>query len=341
MENHNTKKADAKTSKKAKVLLRSFVNFIIGNLIVGICFSLPMVYYGPFNNIKEMLVTTAMTTYRHQYIAKWFLSDSEIYSIMEKNKIDDNKNSNIGDIHIDYAKIKGGQESSTDGIEVKNINIDRFKGYMIIVDNPKRIELGVTDKLNKYGMTLDTLAEKNNSIAGINAGGFQDEEGQGNGGVPTGIVIKDGKLLFDDKKEDEVPLIGFNKDGVLILGKYTRDQIPKLNIKDAVSFSPFVVVNGEPTIKGGDGGWGIHPRTAIGQTKDGKVLLLVIDGRQPTWSIGATMKDVQDIMLEYGAYNAANLDGGSSSTIYMDGKIINKPSSKDGPRFLPTAFLVK
>ena len=76
----------------------------------------------------------------------------------------------------------------------------------------------------------------------------------------------------------------------------------------------------------GDGGWGVGPRTAIGQKKDGTVLFLVIDGRQPGYSIGATLRDVQDILFEKGCYIAANLDGGSSSTLYLNGKVVNKPA---------------
>ena len=116
-------------------------------------------------------------------------------------------------------------------------------------------------------------------------------------------------------------------------------QLKKLGIKEGVSFGPPLIVNGKPTIKKGDGGWGIAPRTAIGQKETGEVLLLVIDGRSLE-SLGATLRDVQDILLEYGAVNAANLDGGSSATMYFNGKVINKPSDKLGERTVPTAFIV-
>lgn len=96
---------------------------------------------------------------------------------------------------------------------------------------------------------------------------------------------------------------------------------------------------GEPAITQGDGGWGLAPRTAIGQKKDGTILMLVIDGRQ-VGSIGATLKDVQEIMLEYGAFNAANLDGGASSVLYYKNKIINHPCSQYGERNAPSFFIV-
>lgn len=125
-----------------------------------------------------------------------------------------------------------------------------------------------------------------------------------------------------------------------MVGKYTLDEIKNLDIKEAVSFGPALVVNGKPMIKSGDGGWGIAPRTAIGQKADGTVIFLVIDGRAIS-SVGATLKDVQNIMLDYGAVNATNLDGGSSTTMYYKGKVINNPSNPLGERMVPTIFYAK
>ncbi|GFZ31566.1 exopolysaccharide biosynthesis protein [Clostridium zeae] len=320
-----------------KISLNLF-NFIFANIIIGLIIAIPMVFYGPFKNIKELVVTSAMTTLNHQYLATLFLNETEIKSIMVSNKIDDSKNSNLDEISINNSVTADNQGDK--GIEVKEIQGNSFSGHLLIVNDAKRIQLGLTDNLGRFGMKLDDIVKKENAVAGINAGGFQDENGQGNGGVPTGIVVKDGKIVFDDKLEEKVSLIGFNKDGIMVIGKYSRSDITRLNIKDAVSFSPFLVINGEGVIKSGNGGWGIAPRTAIGQRKDGTVLMLVIDGRQ-IGSLGATLKDVQNIMLENGAYNAANLDGGSSTTMVVDGKIINNPSSKDGVRFIPTSFIIK
>ena len=91
----------------------------------------------------------------------------------------------------------------------------------------------------------------------------------------------------------------------------------------------------------GDGGWGMGPRTAIGQKKDGTVIFLVIDGRQPGYSTGATLRDVQDVLYEEGCYIAANLDGGSITTLYYNGKVVNKPADLLGERMIPTAFIVE
>ncbi|WP_160680005.1 phosphodiester glycosidase family protein [Clostridium sp. C8-1-8] len=332
-------------NNKIKKIFIGFCIFFICNSIVGIIYSVPMVYYGPFGNIRDMLVTSAMRTLSHQYIATWFLSKDEIDKIINKSKIDNSEKSEIADISIavsaqtDSVVNTDETKSRTEGVEVVNIDESRYKGYLLIVKDPNRIELGVTSNLNKFGLKLDDMAKENGAIGGINAGGFEDKDGQGNGGTPTSIVVKDGNILFKTQS-DSYSIVGFNKQGVLVIGNYSLEEISKLNLKAAVSFEPFLIVNGKTTIKSGNGGWGMSPRTVIGQRKDGTVLMLVTEGRKLT-EPGATLKDVQDIMLKYQAYNAANLDGGSSSTIYWDGKILNDPSSSDGVRFIPTAFLIK
>ncbi len=321
--------------------------FLIINIIVGCVFSVPMVYYGPFNNIRDMLVTTAMTTFSHQYFATAFLSENTIRQIMERNKVhDENKFSDESAIEVfnseNHQGNKAGneeQQEAGDKIELKNLSNGKYKAYMLIVSNPKRVVAASSDKLGKAGTKLSDLVKDYNAIGGINAGGFADDGGHGSGGTPTGFLIEGGKVLYGNDNQ-RFPLIGFNEDSVLVLGNYTLKEAKEKKIRDAVNFGPFLIVNGEPTIKGGNGGGGLQPRTAIGQRKDGTVLMLVIDGRRLD-SVGATLKEVQDIMFEYGAFNAANLDGGSSTTMFYGGQLINKPSTPAGERFLPSAFIIK
>ena len=142
-------------------------------------------------------------------------------------------------------------------------------------------------------------------------------------------------------ESEKVDFIGMTKGGNLIAGMYNKKELSELGAIEGLSFGPPLIINGEKVIKSGDGGWGISPRSAIGQKKDGTVLFLVIDGRQPGYSIGATLVDVQNIMYEQGAYIAANLDGGSSTTLYYNGNVINKPADLLGERMIPTAFVVK
>jgi len=305
-----------------------------------------LIRIGILPGIQRLLVTTSMTTLSHKYIAYIVAEPDTINRIMADNSVEETQevsNSNL--IEIDWEEERINKHTQLEKakplITVEEISGEGYKGYMMLISDPSRVFMAVPSSLGSYGQKIDKLIEDNNAIAGINAGGFADPEGKGNGGVPTGILIKDGKVLFRQEGLSEFHLIGFNKDNILVIGKYTMEEIEKLNIRDGVSFKPFLIINGNPVKIYGDGGWGIAPRTAIGQKDDGTVLFLVIDGRQPLYSIGATIKDIQEIMLRYGAVNAANLDGGSSTVMYNDGKIINKPCSSAGDRYLPSAFIVK
>lgn len=159
--------------------------------------------------------------------------------------------------------------------------------------------------------------------------------------MPIGLVMRDGEILNDNGGTSHVTGITF--DNKLVLGNMNAAKAKELNIRDCVSISnhigPFLIVNGEAQDIVGIAG-GTNPRTAIGQTADGKILLLAVDGRQPN-SIGATFSDLQDIMAQYGAVNASTMDGGTSTQMYYDGEVINVPYSPTGPRSCPTAFLIK
>lgn len=310
------------------LIIKSIFSFVLlGFIFIG------MVRIGAFPKFQEFIVTSAMTTLSHQYLADIVANRDRIQAIMESNKVVENYES------FDKSKIKENGVVSGDRVELTDISRDGYTGYMLTVTNPKRIFLGTPKMLGEYGSKISTLTKNYNAIAGVNAGGFSDENGKGSGGTPTGIIIEAGDIKYVDKSIETFNIIGFTKDNILIIGQYTLSEIKKLNLRDAVNFRPFLILNGKPVKMYGNGGWGTAPRTAIGQKEDGTVLLVVIDGRQ-IHSVGATMKQMQEIMMENGAVNAANLDGGSSSVMQFGDKIINSPSSPYGDRYLPSAFLV-
>lgn len=327
-------RADQKGTGKIR---RFFLKLLLGVMIlfiltIGAAYLL--IFRGPLTGFKELYVTTAMTTYTHQYLARWFVSEEEINAIMEKHKIPE-PTVNTDEKAVIVLKLIVKEKPALEYVEVSGKG---FKGYLLKVGNPHRVQLVATDQLGNRGLRVSEFVENYHAVAGINAGGFSDPGGVSFGGTPTGILITGGKIIHKDQLE-AYNLIGLDKNDVLVVGRYTLEQIEALGIRDAVSFGPVLIVNGEPMITYGDGGWGIAPRTAIGQTQDGTLLFLVIDGRQ-LGSIGATLKDVQDILLEHGAVNAANLDGGSSSTLVYQGEVKNEPSSSYGPREVPSAFIV-
>lgn len=208
----------------------------------------------------------------------------------------------------------------------------------MIVKDPSKVKVSVSAENfgDGKGMKIDEHVEKEGAIAGVNAGGFADENGMGNGGQPLGLVIKDGRVVSG--LETYSCVIGLDKDDKLVVGSMKGTEAVERGLRDAVSFGPVYIVNGKRSEVIGTGG-GVNPRTCIGQRADGAVLLLTIDGRQAT-SLGATHSDCIDILEEYGAVNAANLDGGSSTSMYYDGEIQNVPATVYGPRDIPTAFVV-
>jgi len=184
------------------------------------------------------------------------------------------------------------------------------------------------------GFTVAELVERFDAVAGINAGGFVDNDGRGDGSIPDSIVVYEGEI-YESYRGTRDGFVGIDDNYILHVGKLTVEEIQEKNIRYGASFGPVLLADGVPqeTVSG------INPRTAIGQRSDGAILMLVIDGRQVI-SLGATLQDLIDVFLEYGAVNACNLDGGSSSLMWYQGDYINNCASVVGIRPVPTTFLV-
>ncbi len=304
-------------------------------------------------DFKTFWIPTAMTTMHHQYLAYTLYSESEVHKVMSENYIVENNEQMDFDAIVigntaekshyssEYEEQIFTRDEDNDIYKIIRIEEPKFKGYITVIYDPKNVELVVPEKLGKYGQSVVKMCQNNNGLVGINGGGFEDLDGWGNGSTPYGAIIKDGQLIYQHPGGDG-GLIGFTKDHKMYL---THDN-PQVAIQngmwDAVEFGPFLIVNGKVSQIYGDGGWGTADRTVIAQRQDGIVLFLVIEGRQPGYSIGASMKDVQNILLRYKAFNAANLDGGASSTMAVNGKLYNRPSAggEYGGRTVSNAWIV-
>ena len=346
------KKVKRRVNKNVK---RTFI-LLFSLFIMGLSTGM-FILYGPYSWVRERLITTAMTTMTHQYLAKWFFDDETINDVLANNHvIEPDEDTNPNEINIDTGKTATKYSSKyekdilehdkDDLYKVINVSGSGFKGYLVAIYDPSKVKIATTSKLGISGQYLTTIAKNNKAVVAMNAGGFYDPTWTSNGSTPHGTVIKDGKIIWDyEDARVGGGFVGFNEDDVLILGRMSAYQaLNKYKMRDAIEFGPFLVVNGKASFVKGDGGWGIAPRTAIGQRKDGIVLFLVIDGRQAGYSIGADMDDLADIMVKYGAYNAANMDGGSSSALVIRDKIYNKPccaKGQNGLRGIPTAWIVE
>ena len=310
--------------------------------------------YGPYSGFRNFLITTAMTTMNHQYLAKMFYSNETIEKILEENKIiEPNQDTDLSIIDTSdittkvykdkYEKeiLEHKKEEKYKMIEVSGKN---YSGYLVAIYDPSKVTVVTSKNLGMKGQYLIDMAKENKALVAINGGGFIDENGLGTGAEVSGIVIRDGKILKRNRYTRAGGLIGFTKENKLYLGKVkSAEEAIQLGIRDAVEFGPYLIVNGETSKVVGNGGYGLHPRTVIGQRKDGVVLFLVIDGRR-VGCMGADMDDLIEIMKRYGAYNAANLDGGNSSALIIKNKLINHPinwDEKEETRPIATGFMLK
>ncbi|ADK14648.1 hypothetical protein WX45_00091 [Clostridium ljungdahlii DSM 13528] len=324
--------------KRKKISVVIIILIIMLQIFTASFISCLLVFYGPFPVVRKMIVGTSMSSYKHQYIAKLFLNNSQISKIlssgMESTGSTEEKISNI--------KINNYKDNN---IERYNINSSRFKGYILVVKNPLKVKVGYTNNLTKQGERTSDIAKDHNAVAAINGGGFMDKSNSGSlwtgtGAYPTGFVFSNGKIVYQDVLDTKsLDVMALDFQGKMIVGSHSISDLKNLQVSEAISFGPPLIINGKTTFSG-DGGQGITARTAIGQRKDGTILLLVVDGRKIDMP-GATLRDIQKIMLDYNAYNATNLDGGSSSTMYYKGSIINNPCNPLGERTVATALYVE
>ncbi len=333
------KKKKAKKSRTKKIVIRTLVCIFTPIIAVLIVFfsAASVIFYGPSATARDLAVVTAMETSAGKIIPQIFFSNDQIEDIMAKNapvqtdEVTDQDLVNVPDDKTDEQK---------EEIEIIEVAGPTFTGKMMIIHDPSRVVVGTPPKYGRdlSGLRVEDMVEREGGIAGVNAGGFADDGGIGNGGTPLGIVIKDGELIWGSNNTVS-SVIGFDENNKLIVGNMPASQALEMGVRDAVSFGPVFIVNGERVEVQGTGG-GLNPRTVIGQREDGAVLLLAIDGRQ-AHSIGATLEDCIDVMDDFGAINAANLDGGSSTIMYYKGEVINQCASLYGSRAMATSFIVK
>lgn len=337
------KNRNIKRKRKKKKKWKTLICFIVFELIFTIVTAPFILLYGPFENAKRIYVGSAMTTLNHQYLATWFLSKEKINEILNSG----GDNSNLDLKNNDSVVQVSGKHDNT--IELFKFENAKYNGKMLVIKDPKRVQVAYTSSLYKKGETTSEMAEKNHAIAAINGGSFVDTSSNsnwtGNGGTPTGVIISNGKLVFSDLKSDnaKTECMAITNEGKMLAGKYSINELKALDVKEAVSFKPVLIKDGAPTpLDGGSGAWGIAPRTAIGQRADGSIVMMVIDGRDLVSGMGCTMTELQTLMLTKGqCVTAINLDGGKSTTMYLNGEVINKVSNGLGERYIASSIIVK
>lgn len=328
--------------KAGRIALRTLacVLTLAGALVITVLLSLRMICSDAFPTAQQMFVTTILETGQMKFLASWFLSPEEIQEIVDQNSMQ------ALDAQVDSSLIHVGGSGQVDAgdsgqeeeaIEVVEVAGATYTGTMMIVKDPSRVSLATIYPWRDVGVTLDQLVKDSGAIGGINGGLYNSTNNTG--GRPLGVIVSHGEIQFN--KPQQYPglvLVGFTEDHLLQIidiDGMTAAQVEELvreeKIRDAVTFQEeasdtnnhFVqlIINNEARDMKGQGS-GLNPRTAIGQRADGAVLLFVTDGRGKSGHLGASSGDLIAVMQQFGAVNAANLDGGSSSCMYYDGEYL-------------------
>ena len=340
----------ARKRRRARAIRRAIgrtilVLFTVVILAVVAVFGVATVLaYGPSSTLSDKLVMSTLETSAAKFVGYIYFSDEEVEAIKARNSVqmtDDEVDTSLVVITppAETTETTGETEEEQD-IEIVPVTGPTYNGFMMIVKDPSRVSVGVSNNLgNQAGMRLAEIAEKYGAIGAVNAGGFVDTNGMGDGGSPIGPVISQGEVVWRRGGGDNKLVIGMTNDNKLTFGVMSAATAYENGIRDCVTFGPALVKNGEAVDVSGAGS-GLNPHTAIGQRSDGAMLLLVINGRKVN-SLGASYADLIEVMLDFGAVNAANLDGGTSSFMYYDGELVNDKASLYGTRKLPTAWIVK
>lgn len=320
------------------------------------------------STLRNLWIETAMTTGEHQWLATSLFPNSVIEKVMNQqiNEIDGvaglpdqnqpQLDSIMEPVPIEPAKPIDilGQENLIvgeddghggivlvndidQGIVISKITTMTYTARLVQIDDSSRVFVGTTDKKGYRGKLIcDYLADEN-AIVGVNASGFLDYNGVGMGGEIIGKTVSRGESWGDYFAS--LYTMGFTENNTFIAGEII--DWDAYHLRDAMQSKPVIIKDGQSLMKGSSG-WGLQPRTIIAQREDGVAMFLVVDGRKPGYSLGATMEECANILLKYGAVTAAACDGGSSSVLAYDGKIINDPSTPmETGRYLPNAFLVE
>lgn len=315
-----------------------FILMFLFAVLIGL-WAVLWLYFTETGSKYRLLMADSLITTQHRHWAKYLIGEEGLNLRVEQTMQKFDSWSETKTTHqIVTPKPEIVQQKEL--VEIKPIEGSNYKGHLLIVNDPKAVRIVVPGKPGK-GEKVSDMVKRTGAVAGVNAGGFVDPEWKGNGFQPTGLVISNGVIIYNDGAADTpTSIVGLDKDGKMVAGKYRPSELLKMGVAEAVTFSPKFINDGVGLVKNHADGWGIAPRTCMAQKADGTLLFAIIDGRQPGHSIGATLYDIQEIFLKEGAVIAANLDGGSSSVLVHKDEIVNKPASPYGERYLPTAFLV-
>ena len=335
-------------------------------ILAALILVMNVVFNGPSPAAQEVLTMSLIEASATKWVPALFIGEERVAEIRA------NVDAELTDDFTDPGQViiqKGNVLTSSsdewanypDGIRIERYAGDTYNAHIMIIRDPSKVYMGTSSEkfsVNVPGKRITEMMDANpDVIAAINAGAFFDD-GTANasvGSYPLGLVVSNGNTVWDSGKQPGLEgFAGFNEDDILVVSKrnLTKQEAQELKIRDGCCFGPVLIMNGEQNMEAYNNNSGYNPRTAIGQRADGAVIFVCIDGRQ-AGSLGGTYGDIIDIMVEYGAVNACNMDGGSSSVMmYRDSRglfgeagqvqmINNYSLLQSQPRRMPNFWMVR
>lgn len=229
-----------------------------------------------------------------------------------------------------------------DGVLLLRISGKGYRGVLAVGKDPSRLSIEMATTLGTAGQLSGTIAEAHNGVLAMNANGFLDPNGAGNGGLLAGYTMSNGTAYGDHFSAYAYKRIELHEDNLF----YIKDALSPVSedCTDAAEFTPALIVDGKKIM---DDYWtGEQPRACIGQSENYEILMLVIEGRYPLEGIlGTSVNNCSEILLQHKCMQAINLDGGSSAMLWFDGEYVTQSSSSPlrytGGRPLPNAWVYK
>ena len=373
MENVNTeRKRPAPRKRKSKaavrILLRSLLVFftVIALVVVGLYMVCDLIFNGPSESARDVLTMSMLESSGMKWFPAIFIGQDKVDEIKSNVSVTLPNDISVSDkVVINPGNQLTNQEweNHPDGIRIEYVYGDTYNAYVMLIRDPSAVYMSTSSdsfSTSIPGERIHKQIVKEGALAAINAGAFFDNGTTSSvvGSVPEGLVVSGGKVVWNSGKAPKEGFVGFNKDNIMVVAKtMTAEQAMDLNIRDGCCFGPVLIMDGVINQEAYNEPSGWNPRTAIGQRADGAVIFLCIDGRQ-AGSLGGSYADIIDIMVEFGAVNACNLDGGSSTVmLYKDTQdlfgdelkhwdndiamINNYSLLQKEPRRMPTFFMVR
>lgn len=277
-----------------------------------------------------LLLTFVFQDNIKNYMIQKMFQNNEYESSNDYQKITFNNNliidTNEEKVYDNKYEAEIQNRGENNNYKIIDLTVANNKGWLVVVYDPSDVHImksrafktpnndgkeNIIDMTKRYGATI-----------GVNGGGFYDD-GKVSKDIPFGYIIENGKVIYKSHSR-ESDIIGMSNDNKLMLVHATGEKAVEMGMRDGLEFGPFLIIDGKRQTN-------LKPtkaaRNMIAQRDDGIILFLVTDGLSYS---GITFNEGIDVLEKYGATTAANLDGGASTQLVVNGELLNSPKNALG-----------